>query len=113
VPADCRLNAMSCESARLPKSQWLVSCFACIPAARPIDSNSAGVSTQSRIVPRWIMLMAKFTCVAVPIAGTTSTFTTSPRSVMVKIRGRVPMKVARDWFFADELFRRCRFEPSI
>jgi hypothetical protein len=32
---------------------------------------------------------------------------------MVKIRGRVPMKVARDWFFADELFRRCRFEPSI
>jgi len=32
---------------------------------------------------------------------------------MVKIRGRVPMKVARDWFLAVELFRRCRFEPSI
>src|SRR5215831_13061260 len=59
-------------------------------------SNSAGVGTQSSFFPRRLMVISKFTCVVVPTVGITSTSTSCPRSVIVKVRGRVPMNVARD-----------------
>jgi hypothetical protein len=57
-------------------------------------------------------VISKFTCVVVPTAGTSFTSTACPRSVIVKLRGRVPMNVARDWLFAAEGFLRRSLEPS-
>ena len=75
-------------------------------------ANSARVGTQSRILPRRLIVISKFTCDVVPTAGTTSTSTATPRSVIVKVRGRVPMNVARRLPFAAAVFLRLAFEPS-
>jgi hypothetical protein len=77
-----------------------------------MDSNSARLSTQSKILPRRLMVIAKFTCVVVPTAGITSTSTACSRSIMLNVRGRVPMNVERGRLLAGELFLRRCFEPE-
>jgi len=56
------------------------------------------------------MVISKFTCVVVPTVGITSTSTANPRSVIVKIRGRVPMNVARGRSSVARVFLRRGFE---
>jgi len=109
VPPRCSTESCTRSAGAPPRCQWLVSCSVYIAAARPMDSSSARVGIQFKSLPRRRKVISKFTCVVVPTTGTSSTSTTCPRSVSVRIRGRLPRNVVRRGRLASAVLLRRGF----